>query len=231
MVDTYDIDSGETKQVISEAAAKRLRVKRENGEVERGVDDFFRVQVLDSRVKMSHDEDQAHKGREYRAGRSGNMRPAGKAVYAHAPNQDARVVVERSGFLFDLDSPIVTGSVLTSEENEVAPASDNFDDAHQLSGYDISGSGSVAENLNPPDRADQIVVLAEFAAAGHMEVTFEGVSGNGVTRTPDDNPNYSVGSAGQVFETIACASGRGVDISFHDDSGGSNDVVYHINVV
>lgn len=112
----------------------------------------------------------------------------------------------------------------------VPPASDEFDAAG--GDHDLDADGDLSVEVTAPGRPSRLVVLAEFAADGHVEIEHNVADDVSVTRTPSQNPDYEVTGGGQVFVSTDPAS-RDLMVHIRDDTadGTANSVEYGVMAI
>jgi len=112
-------------------------------------------------------------------------------------------------------------------DGSTAPAA-NDDEAYATgSNVDVNANPTDVE-LDKVDSANELAILVEFGAAGHVELEFQDVDRNTiVSRTPSENGDYSVSGAGQVFITAAISL-PWIQVKIRDDSGGPNQASWGI---
>jgi hypothetical protein len=144
----------------------------------------------------------------------------GKPLYVKNPASNgstATVEVSEASFALFFQPRAVQASVQTNNQDESAPATDDFTEATGNS-VDISNGGNVVESLTPPGRSDQVSIHAEGTATievkvrwNNTEQTFSGTTVREVV------PVYFISDA--------------IDVGIQDTSNGSNSVDYDIAVV
>jgi len=185
-------------------------------------DESYNLQVSGADVFLSHRSGLVvSEGKRIRPGdRVEVSNLQGKPLYVKNPpsnGSNATVEVSEASFALFFQPRAIQASVQASENDEAAPATDDFTEATGNS-VDISNGGNVVESLTPPGRSDQISIHAEGTASLQVKVgwnntdqTFTGTTVREVV------PVYFISDA--------------IDIDIKDTSGGSNIVNYDITVV
>jgi len=162
--------------------------------------------------RTAHTASNEDRARDAPAGERGPMRSEdNEEVWAHNPDSNqavARVHLDHNGFIFNREPRAVVGGVLTSSDNEAAPASDEY---MHLSGRGVDVSASpVSESFEAPDAADDIVVSVDDADNSfEVAVVFEDADGTELTRRDSANSaEYSGESSSDVFVEALIAAPR-----------------------
>lgn len=189
-----------------------------------GADASYNIAVTGADVFLSHREGLVvQEGKRVRPGDRvtlENLR--GKPVYAKNPstNADAATLeINQAGFNLIFQPRAVQASVQTNNQDESAPATDDFTEATGSS-VSIGSGGSVTETLAPPGRSDQISIHVEGTASFDVVVTWNNTS-----------ETFSSGS-GVVKEVLPVYFiSDDIDVQITDTSGGANSVNYDMVVV
>jgi hypothetical protein len=151
--------------------------------VERSDTTEYYLTITGTKVQLGRTESEARqRGRDAPAGDRGPFgSEPGEPVYAHNPSdsQEAFAHLDHNGFWFEREARSVVGGVLTSDDNESAPASDDFVWESATNG---DPSGGITESFNAPDRADFVVVSVDDADGPFdVAVKFTDADGNVIT--------------------------------------------------
>jgi len=159
----------------------------------------------------------------------------GESIYAFNDDvkdngKPAQVDIEKQGFVLSFQPRSVLATVETTAEDREAPArSDDFIFEGAID-RTIPANGSVSIDFEAPDRADDVGILAEFDAAGEVEVGFAAGAGDPIiaSRTPTQDGTYATaGSPAQIYKSVLIVAPH-VTVTFSDTSGASNDVNYAV---
>jgi len=159
----------------------------------------------------------------------------GESIYAFnfdpkGNGRDAQIQIEKQGFVISFQPRSVLATVETTAEDREAPAaSDDFIFEGAID-RTIPANGSVTIDFEAPDRADDVGILAEFDAAGEVEVGFAASDGEPIiaSRTVTQDPTYSTtGSPDQIYKSVLIVAPH-ITVTFTDTSGASNDVNYSV---
>ena len=158
----------------------------------------------------------------------------GESLYAFGTDSKgtgriARFDLDKAGFFINFQPRTVQATVeTTAEDREAPPSSDDFI-FESGSNVTVSGGGTITEDFEAPDRADNLGILVEADAAADVNVRFKPQASANViaSRGPTQDPTYATvgGPSNQVFKsTLIVAPHIVVDIT--DTSGATNTVSY-----
>jgi len=187
-----------------------------------GADDSYNLGITGADIFLSHREGLVvQEGKRVRPGDRvtlENLR--GKPVYAKNPgsNTDAATLeINQAGFNLIFQPRAVQASVQTNNQDESAPATDDFRNA-TASGESIGSGGSETVTLNPPGRSTQLSLYVDATAGIEVTVTW-----NNTSQTFAANPVQEVLPVYYIEDPIT--------VQITDVSGGANTVSYDMAVV
>jgi len=170
------------------------------------------------------------------AGDRGELRlDPGESIYAFnfdpkGNGRPADIQIEKQGFVISFQPRSVLATVETTAEDREAPAaSDDFIFEGAID-RTIPANGSVSIDFEAPDRADDVGILAEFDAAGEVEVGFAASAGEPIiaSRTVTQDATYATtGSPDQIYKSVLIVAPH-ITVTFSDTSGSNNDVNYSV---
>lgn len=201
------LQPGEVQKVVSQPAAS----------------ESYNIACTGADVFLSHRKRLAEsEGKRIRPGdRVSVERLEGKPLYAKNPSVNsnaATLEVSEASFALFFQPRSVQATVQTNQNNESAPATDDYNNASGSS-VDISNNGSVTETLTPPGRSDQISIHAEGTAAIDVQVTW-------------NNTEETYSTTGTLKEVLPVYYiDDDIDVTISDTSGGANTVDYDITVI
>jgi hypothetical protein len=187
-----------------------------------GPNESYNLAVAGADVFLSH-----RKGLVVREGK--RVRPGdrvtvenleGKPLYAKNPGENtsnATLNINEAAFGLFFQPRAVQASVQASEQNEAAPATDDFRNA-TASGESIGSGGSETVTLNPPGRSTQLSLYVDATAGIEVTVTW-----NNTSQTFAANPVQEVLPVYYIEDPIT--------VQITDVSGGANTVSYDMAVV
>jgi hypothetical protein len=187
-----------------------------------GADQKYNIQVSGADVFLSHRSGLVvSEGKRIRPGdRVEVSNLQGKPLYVKNPASNgstATVEVSEASFALFFQPRAVQASVQTNNQDESAPATDDFTEATG-SAVDISNGGNVVESLTPPGRSDQVSFYVEPTAEVDVNIAW-----NNTDKT------FSGKEVEQVVPVYYISDP--ITITITDTSGGSNTVDYDIAII
>jgi hypothetical protein len=185
------------------------------------------------RFGRSEVEARSDTGREGYPGDRGPMKTErNESLYAHNPSETetAKLQLDHNGWWWTREARAVVASVFTSDENEAAPASDDFVWEH---GSEVDIFADTEEiPVNAPDRADKVKIHVDAESAeGPFDVELHTLDGPGgsvlTTRDKTDNSDYGSDGTTDVF-VVAEIAAPYLRVDIIDASGASNTVTYSV---
>jgi len=141
----------------------------------------------------------------------------------------AEVDIEKAGFIIQFQPRSVLATVETTAEDREAPAASDDFVFESGSNVSVAANGSIVEDFEVPDRADDLGILVEASGAAEVEVAFKPAPSAATiaTRGPTQDPTYATagGAANQIFKSVLIVAPH-VEVTITDTSGSSNTVNY-----